>query len=50
MGGGVAVWRRAVYTICGLMRMQSAYDIAQPRWRAGQIKVKRYKGKGLAGT
>jgi addiction module HigA family antidote len=33
-----------------LMRMQSAYDIAQARRRAGQIKVKRYKGKGLAET
>ena len=29
-----------------LMRMQSAYDIAQTRERAGQIKVKRY----VAGT
>jgi addiction module HigA family antidote len=31
-----------------LMRMQSAYDIAQARRRAGEIKVKRYKGKDLA--
>ena len=28
-----------------LMRMQSSYDIAQTRERAGQIKVKRYVSK-----
>jgi plasmid maintenance system antidote protein VapI len=28
-----------------LMRMQSAYDIAQTREREGQIKVKRYVPK-----
>jgi len=28
-----------------LMRMQSAYDIAQTRTREGQIKVKRYVAK-----
>jgi addiction module HigA family antidote len=31
-----------------LMRMQSTYDIAQARQRAGEIKVERYKGKDLA--
>lgn len=28
-----------------MMRMQNAYDIAQARRRAPQIKVKRYRGK-----
>jgi antitoxin HigA-1 len=28
-----------------LMRMQSSYDIAQARERAGEIKVKPFKGK-----
>ena len=33
-----------------LMRMQSAYDIAQARQRAEAIKVERYKWKGVAET
>jgi len=28
-----------------LMRMQSSFDIAQTRKRAGQIRVKRYAGE-----
>ncbi len=31
-----------------LMRMQSAFDIAEARKRAGQIKVKRYAASELA--
>jgi plasmid maintenance system antidote protein VapI len=30
-----------------LMRMQNAFDIAQARKRAGQIKVRRYAPAGL---